>query len=665
MVDTQDTPADTGGQAARLLGWTLLTPLLALVLVALGGAWDDSLPGMPDPGTLTRVAIPLSQGLRDIAVVLALGMLIAALTCITSSSVRERLVALSGRWLLVWCAAGLVLLVFTWSDASGEPISAANAWDQISFFSRNYDLGRYLLANALLAGVAGFFALLSRTPLMRATAAALALIALWPQALVAHGTGGTWHDLAVNAQFVHLIAVALWGGGVVALALMSRMSRRTEDPTVEDADLRTAAQRFSKLATWCLVALTLGGVVGAWIRLTSFSALDSSYGLFLGLKVLGTVAIGGLGLLQRRRLLDPARGRLSMRRLLLTETLVLVTTAGVAVALNRTPPPPRNEAPLTIAQSLLGFNLPGEPSFSDWFTTWRIDGFWGPLSLLAIVMYLVWMIRLRRRGDSWSILRTVAWVAGWLMLIWSTSGAPGVYGRFMFSMHMIQHMAIATTIPVLLAAGGAITLALRALPARRDGSMGPREWINTLVRSPWASFLGHPIVAGAMFVLGLFVFYFTPFFEVALRTHTGHVLMTLHFLVTGYMFSNVLIGIDPSPHRPTYPVRVLLVMVVFAMHSFFSIALMSTNSVLAEGWFTLFPHSWGDSLAQDQQVGAALGWALGEIPLLMLGMGMVAMWVQADRAERVRFDRHEDRTGDEALAAWNSRFEKLSEHDRS
>ena len=67
------------------------------------------------------------------------------------------------------------------------------------------------------------------------------------------------------------------------------------------------------------------------------------------------------------------------------------------------------------------------------------------------------------------------WVLGWGLFLLVTNGAPAVYGRVMFSMHMVEHMALMMAVPILLVPASAITLALRALPARRDRTLGPRE----------------------------------------------------------------------------------------------------------------------------------------------------------------------------------------------
>ena len=51
-----------------------------------------------------------------------------------------------------------------------------------------------------------------------------------------------------------------------------------------------------------------------------------------------------------------------------------------------------------------------------------------------------------------------------------------------------------------------------------------------MVHSRLLRVLGNPVVAAALFFVSLVVFYYSPLFGLALTTHTGHVLMTAHFL---------------------------------------------------------------------------------------------------------------------------------------
>ena len=112
---------------------------------------------------------------------------------------------------------------------------------------------------------------------------------------------------------------------------------------------------------------------------------------------------------------------------------------------------------------------------------------------------------------------------------------------------MVMHMIVAMLVPLLLVPAAPLTLALRALPSRPDKTWGPREVILQVVHSRYLGALANPVVAAALFFFSLAIFYYSPLFELALRTHTGHVAMMVHFLLSGYLFVWVLIGIDPGP----------------------------------------------------------------------------------------------------------------------
>ena len=71
-----------------------------------------------------------------------------------------------------------------------------------------------------------------------------------------------------------------------------------------------------------------------------------------------------------------------------------------------------------------------------------------------------------------------------------TSGGPAIYGKIHFSTHMLQHMILMMGVPLLWVLGAPVTLALRALRPRTDGSLGARETLLQMLhpgrRGSWA-----------------------------------------------------------------------------------------------------------------------------------------------------------------------------------
>lgn len=648
------------------LAVAVLAPLVGvsgalMTLGASGGLDAAEVVGLPDPGVLTRLGLPAVQALRDLLAMATVGFLVVAAWCVPRRGRNERspaqdLLVLAGQLGATgWAVANAVLVVLVYSDVLGQPPGGAGATSQLFYFAFNLEAGRNLTWGAVLAVGVAVVCAVGRRPGGVGVAAALAIVALWPMALSGHAAGTLAHDHAVNLQMLHLVATAVWAGGLTGLFVVRRR--------LEPAALATAARHFSGLAGASLVTVAVSGVIGAALRVRRVEGLDSAYGAVLGLKVVALLVLAGLGWWQRHRLI--ARLEAAPRvfsRIVALEVVVLATAAGWGVAMARTAPPPPPDAarPLTTAESLTGRDLPAPLDLGAWFTGWTLDSLFGPLAVVMIVLYLAGVVRLHRRGDAWSVLRTIAWVVGWLLFLWATNGAPGTYGKVLFSMHMVQHMTIATGVPVFLVLGTPVTLALRALRRRTDGTMGPREWLLRAVHAWPLKVVGHPVVAATVFVGGIVAFYYSSAFEASLLAHTAHIVMVLHFLVSGYLFAEVVVGADPGVQRPSYPLRALLLMVTFGFHALFSVGLMASTTVFAADWFGALRPPWGRSLAADQYVGASLGWGLGEYPLGVMAVALLVSWVQADRRERRRFDRREDRSDHAELAAYNEHLHRLA-----
>ncbi len=399
------------------------------------------------------------------------------------------------------------------------------------------------------------------------------------------------------------------------------------------------------------------------LRLGSWSSLASTYGLLVIGKTLALMLLGLAGLLHRRvslrRMVE--RPRL-FARLAAAEVVIMGLAVGLAVALSRSAPPVSVIESDPVA-ALLGHPVPPPLTLDRYFTTFYPEVLWLAIAAVMIGLYAAGVLRLRRRGDRWSPQRTVFWSAGCLALIFVTSGGPAVYGRLQFSSHMIQHMSLMVIVPLLLVFGAPITLALRALPARTDGSFGPREMLLKLVHARVLAFLGHPVVATLLFTGSLTVFYYSNLFSLAMFTHTGHVLMTAHFLLSGYLFIWALVGIDPGPARPSYPFRLILLLMTLGFHAFFGISLMASNTLLAPDWWHALGHTDDAALLTNQQTGGSIAWAAGDIPSLLLALALLISWVRSDAQETRRLDRKADRDDDAELRLYNQQLAAMTRRD--
>jgi len=648
-------PARLGPAYVVLLG----APVVAVALLAVTGGLALSVQtGLAATDDVVQVALPAVQALRSVGAVLTVGALVVASCCLRPGAARDAARDLATTAALVWGSGAAALVGLTFADATGTEVLGSGFFDGSWYFAQNFELGRYLAAESAIAALVVVLGLATRGSVGLGVSTIIALVGLWPMALTGHAAGTLRHDAAVDLQLFHWAGVAVWLGG---LATVLAVARRSGD------DLAVALQRWSRLAAWSLVLVTGSGVLGAALRLGRWSALATPYGALVVVKVVALSAAVALGWWQRRRLVDQiADGRRVLGRLLGVEVAVLAFAAGAGVALSRTatPSPPGRPVPLTPAQAMLGRDLPGAPDLASWFTAWNLNVLWLVVAVLAVAWYVAAAHAMRVRGDRWPVGRIVCWVFGWALFTWATSGAPGAYDRVLFSMHMVQHMTVALAVPTFLVLAAPITLALRTLPRRRDGSSGPREWLQRAVESLPLQLLAHPVVAAAMVLIGLVAFYYSAAFELSLETHTGHNLMMVHFLTTGYLFASVLIGRDPGVLRPAYPIRALIVMLVFGAHALFSVSFMASTQVLAEDWYAALGRTWGDSLIDDQYRGASIGWVLGDYPLAILAVALVVQWARDDHREQRRLDRRADRDGDAELAAYNNRLGRLASSAR-
>lgn len=673
------TPAARLVRTAGVLGGAgLVTVVAGLALT--GGAAASLL---ADPGAVTRWGLPTARLARDLAASLTIGMLVLAATALPASpasaaaptsptSPRRRCptprigavtltaVRLAGATGAVWVLAGLVLLVLSYARLSGlspaDPAFAA----QLGRFVTELDLLRALVLSTAVAAAVTIAATLALRHSTVGWLAVLAIAALLPVAATGHSASATNHELGVDSLAFHLIGVTVWMGGLAALSILrGRLG----------SHLVPAADRYSTLALWAFAAVAVSGLVNAAVRLGGWAGLGTTYGALVVVKAIALVLLGAAGVAHRRRAIEALtaqdaglpgpRGLGTFWRLVVGELIVMAVATGAAVALASSAPPEPAAAGAPV--SVTGYPVPAALESTSWLTTWRLDLFWATVAATLLGLYVVAAIRLARRGDAWPALRTASWVLGCLLLVWVTSGAAGVYGRVLFSAHMLGHMTLSMVIAPLLVLGAPVTLAMRTLSARRDGSRGPREWLLAVVHSRLLALLGHPLIASGLFAGSLVAFYYSPLFGLSLRTHTGHLLMTLHFLLVGYLFASVLIGVDPAPRRPPYPLRLVLLFATMAFHAFFGVALLSGSSLLAPEVFGAIDRPWGRSPIADQQYGGAVAWGVGEFPVVLLGLGIAMAWVRSDERESRRQDRQADRDGDVELEEYNARLTRLAD----
>jgi putative copper resistance protein D len=486
-------------------------------------------------------------------------------------------------------------------------------------------------------------------------ALAFSLVGLLAPIFQSHASSAGNHGTAIGSLLFHILFISLWVGGVIGLIVIS------------PAERAASLSRFSSLALWCAVIVAISGVANAWTRLNFLSGWASLYGVLIVLKLLLMMILIGFGARHRKNLV--VRGEASRSySLLINEILVMVITVAIGAWLSTTQPPVNPTVANSVVDpvvNITGIAMPQEPTLWRIFSAYVPDGTFLGLLLLATALYIRGVVTLARRGDKWPIGRTIAFAMGISFADFATSGGIGVYSHFAFSYHMIAHMTLGMIAPIGFVLSAPITLALRALPAgRTDLERGVRGSLISAIHSRYSIFITNPVTALIIFDGSLFALYLTPLFGSLMRSHSGHLLMDIHFVLAGYLFFYVIIGVDVNPRKIPHIVRIIVLFAAMSIHAFFSITLLSTSSLVDGGYFALLHRPWNVNLLTDQHTGGAVGWAMGEIPILLALVATFIQWMREDKRETKRIDRAADRAAamgeDDELAQYNRYLSELN-----
>jgi cytochrome c oxidase assembly factor CtaG/putative copper export protein len=529
----------------------------------------------------------------------------------------------------IWVLSTIGLFLSELALIVNRPLLEVFNGNLIRSFALQVILGKVLLISIIAALV-----VLVAVNFIKRTGGAVALMVITFLGLLApylenHNASSGHHMLAVGLVVVHVLALALWIGGLIALVMMGTPERNRAHP------------RFHQIALWSLAAVALTGALNGWIRLGSISNIGSSYGLLLLGKSILLMLIFTVAFTSHRRNKERVNER-SLTRQLSIEGVLFVITMSMGIALGQIAPPQAESD--AVIHPILGSPMPQAPTFARLLWGYEPNGLFLAFLVLLVALYIRGVVVLTRRGDKWPINRTIFFALGISVADFAVNGGLGVYSHVAFSFHMVAHMALATVAPIGIVLGAPITLALRTLPiGRTPQERGVRGFALALLHSRYSRFLTNPIVAMLIFDGSMFALYFTDLFKWLMGYHFGHFFMEMHFFIAGFLFFASLIGVDPIPNKFPFVGRIVVILAAMSIHAFFSISLMSSSVLVDGGYFASLGRPWWPDLLGDQRTGAAIGWAFGEVPILLALAATFVQWVRSDSNEAARIERNSER----------------------
>lgn len=218
---------------------------------------------------------------------------------------------------------------------------------------------------------------------------------------------------------------------------------------------------------------------------------------------------------------------------------------------------------------------------------------------------------------SWPrpLRRVAAWLSGCVIAVIALVGPLADSGFAGFAGHMTAHVMIGMVAPLLLVLGAPVTLALRTLdtvPARR---------ISRILRSRPVRVLSMPAVAATLNIGSMAVLYFTPLHSV-IDVPLFHIVLMVHFLLLGTLFTASIISIDPNPHRASIRTRLIVLVLALAAHG-----------ILAK---LLYAYPLAGLDRADAELGAQVMFYSGDLVDLALMALLLAEWYRVSGRRLLR-----------------------------
>lgn len=594
-----------------LLLWpafVLLAALVGLVVaLGIGGGADPLL--VDDPGPGVRWGLPVAQLLLQLSASVCIGALVVAVLVLPPTDAAwGRLLDAATVAAATWTVAA-AMQAFLLYMALGPPIGSATFGPNLVLFVSSTGSG--WLAATIAAALLTTLAVAFRSYLAAAGLLLAAALSLLPIVLQGHAaSAGGDHGVAVSALGLHVLAAAVWVGGLGWTLWLARRHRGEH--------LRVLVGRYSTVALLAFCVVAGSGVLSATVRVGTVANLSSPYGVLLLMKTLALFTAGVLGWLHRRRTL-PTIGtgrRGAFLRLAAVEVLVLAVAIGLAAGLSVTPSPGSDGIARTAAEILTGRALPPPPQLMSLLTQWRADPWWLTVGSIGGAFYLTALAGLRRRGMAWPWTRTMSFVAGVVLLLWVTNGPLNRYQEVLAGAQVVSFATLLLVVPLLLVGGAPLAAAEAAFLPRHDGTLGGRDWLLLVTRSGPLARLMRPLPAMLLLLLAGAVPLSTPVLSWSTTDPLGHAVVTTALVLIGLIFTCTMQRANAA--RPDRGTRLAILGVLMTAVAGYAAALLLRTGPLLPGWYGAM--GWDLDLLATQRAGTIAALIISESALVVNSM---------------------------------------------
>ena len=331
--------------------------------------------GIPDPGRLTTFGLPFFRGIAWILIALSIGSFLTTAFFLNpdipdkdNSRLHEARLTVDGfiaKRTGAFAAFSVALIALleaplVMSDVSGTPLVQVLNLQMMSMALEQVATAQVWVITAVIAVAVGILALVSSKWAMQPVHFVLSVLMIVPLGMEGHSASGGDHDYGTNSFLWHLLFMALWIGGILGLIAHGRRL---------GPDMTMAVRRYSTIALVAAGAMTISGLVNAAIRIEFSDWFTTRYGLIIVTKTALTLLLVFFGFVHRQLTIPQLKKKPQLfLRVAIVEVAVMAATAGVAITMGRTPPPPPRDPNLNSMQIVMGYQLTEAPSMGNMLT---------------------------------------------------------------------------------------------------------------------------------------------------------------------------------------------------------------------------------------------------------------------------------------------------------
>jgi putative membrane protein len=266
------------------------------------------------------------------------------------------------------------------------------------------------------------------------------------------------------------------------------------------------------------------------------------------------------------------------------------------------------------------------PSVLGLAEAWTVQ----PVAIAVAALATLWYLRAIGRTPHWPARRTVGFLVGVAIFVWTTNGFAQVYSHALFWVWSAQVLLLLLLAPVMIMSGQPVSLARRV--------HGPDAALVRLTRSRIGRLFANPLVGPALIPVLSGVLFFGALPRWAIEYTALGWTLPLLVVVAGALIVLPLVTADDLSSSMAVGLSLAIGVVELVLDAVPGIVLR-LNTHLSTSYFDVrSPNSWAPDALHDQQIAGALLWTVAELidlPFLVL---VYRRWLRADERDAARID---------------------------